>query len=309
MEKYKFENNKAVVDQPCIITISKSSVSIEHASNTDNTDIPDAGLTIQVGNIESYNPTNLSPEPEPEITPTPTPSGGGDTPSGGGDEPGGDNPGGDTPGGGDNPDTPVNPDVPSGSGIILNITNNCGKEVRLSGKIVLNVGKNPNSWDNVNNATQVEANMYQNGADTHTNHISIPVGGTYTSKLMQTTKIYDRDIYKNGVKIQLGSPSYSELINGSWHILGVQNPTNLSMPIYLYSAFEYGNAAPDDSSHTRNEAHSSSSMYITGVPNTTLVQNGKTYNLNITKTMQETSGNSMTLQPDMTGYYVVLQVQ
>jgi len=49
-------------------------------------------------------------------------------------------------------------------------------------------------------------------------------------------------------------------------------------------------------------------MYIAGLPDSTLIQDGKTYNINIVRTIKDISGNDMTLEPDMTGYYVILQV-
>lgn len=199
--------------------------------------------------------------------------------------------------------------TPTGDGIILNITNTLNVEARFSGKVILNVGKNTNSWDNVQNATQVEANMISDGTDTHTNHISIPAGGSYTTRLMQTSKVYNGDSYQDGVKIQLGSPSYSELIDGTWNILGVQNPNNSSMPIYLYSAYEYGSVAPDDSDHARNVAHSGATMYIISIPDSTSIQNGKTFNVNIVGTITDQYNRSMTLAPDNSGYYMISSVQ
>ena len=124
MEKYKFENNKAVVDQPSIITISSTSVSIEHAGSTDTTSIPDdANLTIQIGNIESYNPTSLPSEPAPEITPQ--------QPSGDNEEPS------------DNPTNPQNPGddnpTPSTETGYLILHNTSNEDIYITGHIYLAV--------------------------------------------------------------------------------------------------------------------------------------------------------------------------
>lgn len=137
-------------------------MSIEHASNTDSADIPDAGLTIQVGNVESYNPTNLSPEPEPEITPN-TSSGGSSSGSGsnsgsqeGGNESGNEQSG-DNEGGNTNPDPTPTPGQ-SNISINLNITNNSGKTISLDGDVVFVLG-NPDvygnyyGWEGVYNRT------------------------------------------------------------------------------------------------------------------------------------------------------------
>ena len=43
------------------------------------------------------------------------------------------------------------------------------------------------------------------------------------------------------------------------------------MPVYLYSAHEYGDGAPSDTDHARNVPHSSASMYIAGIPDNTLI--------------------------------------
>lgn len=270
MLKYFDAKDKYVVDEPSLWTVN-GSVDIQYAGGTEH---KSGNFTIQVGNIESYNPTELDSEPEPEIIPTPTPSGGEDTPSGGGDEPGG---GGETPGG----DTPVTPEpTPTGSGIIFRLTNNCGREVRLSGKVILNVSKSPTDWTN---STQVNANFHPAtvGSSWAYNDIIIPIGGTYTSPAVTTI---------DGIYM----PSVNFLDN-SWYFMNTDDPNN----IYQHSIKLYSRIWNTQ----KNESSGSDNMYWIGTPpQNTKLQNGKTINLVINNTNSEA-----TLQPNNTGHYVILE--
>ena len=126
-------------------------MSIEHAGSTDTASIPDdANLTIQIGNIESYNPTSLSPEPEPEIIPNPQEGGnsGGSGGSGSQGE-GSEQEGGDTPsGGGEGQDptptpTPGDTNSPLNNPVItigINLKNNTSSSIYLDGEIVFIMG-------------------------------------------------------------------------------------------------------------------------------------------------------------------------
>lgn len=54
LNKYTFENNTAVIDQPGIINVDKNNVRITTVSGTNSTKIPkNDSITIQVGNIDS----------------------------------------------------------------------------------------------------------------------------------------------------------------------------------------------------------------------------------------------------------------
>lgn len=84
MLKYFDAKDKYVVDEPSLWTVN-GSVDIQYAGGTEH---KSGNFTIQVGNIESYNPTEIEQEPEPEVTPNPS-SGGSSSGSGDGGESGG----------------------------------------------------------------------------------------------------------------------------------------------------------------------------------------------------------------------------
>lgn len=126
MLKYFDAKDKYVVDEPSLWTVN-GSVDIQYAGGTEH---KDGEFTIQVGNIESYNPTELDQEPVPEIIPNP--SGGGN--SGGSEQGSGDNPGGNE---GQDPIPTGNHDVISFG---VNITNAHGSAIELVGEIVFILG-------------------------------------------------------------------------------------------------------------------------------------------------------------------------
>lgn len=112
-------------------------MSIEHAGSTDIANIPDnADLTIQIGNIESYNPTSLPSEPAPEITPQQPENN---------EEPGDDNP--------TNPENPGddNPTTPSTETGYLILHNTSNEDIYITGHIYLAVyTPNYSEWGPLN---------------------------------------------------------------------------------------------------------------------------------------------------------------
>ena len=263
MLKYFDEKDKYVVDEPSLWTVN-GSVDIQYAGGTEH---KSGNFTIQVGNIESYNPTELEAEKEPEVTPTPTPSGGGDEPSGGGDTP---SDGSDTPGG----DTPVTPDptpTPSGNGITFKITNTCGKEIRLSGKVKINASRTPTNW---NDYIELDANFHgpQSGSSWNQNDIIIP---NNTSKELTIANVTYAMSYNSANPLGYTDSSLSgNLANGTWYFMNMDNPNNqYKHPINLYSRIW---------KNLKNESEGSNDMYrINNYPQNTLITAGQTYNLEI----------------------------
>lgn len=203
-------------------------------------------------------------------------------------------------GGGDTP-------ISDSDGIAIRLINDLNEEVRLTGALVFNVAKNPNNWD-VGNQTQVKASMVESSYDQYANHISIPAGGTFVSKFMQTEKYYGQDFYdENGNLTQLGSPSHSELTNGTWNMIGVESTVTRAGSLILYTAMQYGNGYTG--TKDKSKINVSSGMYYAGIPDSTLIQKGKTFTYHVIKTAETSPWpQSMTLQPDMSGYYTILPV-
>lgn len=185
--------------------------------------------------------------------------------------------------------------IPSSDGLTFNLTNSLDIEARFTGEVILNISKNSTDWAN---STQVYANMSNKSGDPHINVISIPPGGTYS----WTTQI---ETYLPG------SPSHSSAIDGTWYIMSQSNPNNniLANPIYMYTAHFYGTQS-GKSSEEASTAHGSNSMYLTSPPDNTLIQNGGIYNFTLKGTVSDYYGGErkMTLQPDKSGYYVVLGI-
>ena len=121
MPKYFDEEERYVIDEPSLLTIS-GSVDIQYAEGTAH---QDGDFTIQIGNIESYNPTSLPSEPAPEITPQ---------------QPSGDN----EESGDDNPTTPQNPGddnptIPSTETGYLILNNTSNEDIYITGFIMLSI--------------------------------------------------------------------------------------------------------------------------------------------------------------------------
>ena len=191
-----------------------------------------------------------------------------------------------------NPD-PVNPDpvdpivVPGqaeyigGNGITFVIVNNCGYEARFTGKVILNVSKNPGDWTN---SKQIYANFHgpQSGTSWDRNDIIIPAGGTWTSNSITS--------------IEPVLPQYDSGINftdGNWYFMNSDNG------LYAHSIFLYTR----EYSRSKGETGGSNHMY-TAVPlKNTKLQRGYKYYLNLHWKNPEAS-----LAPDMTGSkYIILE--
>lgn len=156
LNKYDFTNNDDVIDQPSILKITSDQVQIIHASGTDTEEIPEEGLVIQIGNIDSFIPPTPDPidpdDPEPTPSPDPTP------------DPG--------------PDPDPDPQ-PSGDGnISFTLVNNCGYEVRLCGEANLNIYRNPTD-SHGDYAAQLGVHIKgQHSSDWTNNDIILQPGGT-----------------------------------------------------------------------------------------------------------------------------------
>ena len=254
MPKYFSEKNKYVVDEPSLLTIN-GSVDIQYAGGTEH---KDGEFTIQVGNIESYNPTKIEQEPLSDPNPTPTEPG----ESGGGSEQGGES------GEGNDPVTPT----PSGNSVGFILVNECGKEVRLSGRVTLNISQTPTNWDT---STQVSANINgpTNGESWSKNTVSINAGESYS-----WTASVD-----------------SRYTNGNYYFVSTDKPEISLYSIYLYTRTYR---------RSKNKTEGSTGIYTVTPLQSTKLLNGGTYVLRITNMYEDA-----TLDPnDTTKGYVVLPI-
>ena len=195
-----------------------------------------------------------------------------------------------------NPDpvTPVNPDpvtpvvgssyavYTGGNGITFVIINNCGYEARFSGKVILNLSKNPNDWAN---STQANANMHAPtvGSSWAYNDIIIPAGGSYTSPVITTI---------DAVYPQYAGTNFTD---GSWYLMNYDNGP-YGHPVFLYTR-EY--------SRSRSGTSGSQHMYAATPTQNTKLQRGYTYYLNLNWKNPEAS-----LWPDTSGSkYIILGYQ
>lgn len=163
-----------------------------------------------------------------------------------------------------------------GNGIKFVITNNCGVEARFSGKVILNVSRNPNDWAN---STQVNANMHgpTSGTSWAYNDIIIPAGQSYTSPEITTID----GIYMPGVNFT----------DGTWYLMNSDNG------IYVHAFYLYTRIW----NTRKNESSGSNHMYVAAPLQNTKLLRGYTYYLNLHWTNPEA-----TIDPVKTGHYVVL---
>lgn len=169
--------------------------------------------------------------------------------------------------------------TPTGDGITFKIKNSLNTEVRLSGKVILNLSKNPNDWAN---STQANANMHAPtvGSSWAYNDIIIPAGGSYTSPVITTI---------DAVYPQYAGTNFTD---GTWYFMNADNG------LYMHSVFLYSRIWNTQ----KNESSGSNHMYVvSNPPQNTKVQMGITINLVIDWINPEA-----TLQPDNTGHYVIL---
>lgn len=164
----------------------------------------------------------------------------------------------------------------SSDGITFKIKNSLDVEVRLSGKVILNVSKSPTDWTN---STQVNANLHdpQNGDSWDRNDIIIQPGSTYTGIAQSITGIY--------------LPT-TDFTDGTWYFMNADNG------LYMHSVFLYSRIWNTQ----KNESSGSNHMYVvSNPPQNTKIQMGITINLIIDWINPEA-----TLQPDNSGHYVIL---
>jgi hypothetical protein len=166
------------------------------------------------------------------------------------------------------PVDPVNPPIPVGNEITFVIQNNCGKEVRLSGRVTLNIGANPNDWGS---SIQVSSDIHgpQVGASWAYNDIIIPAGGSYSWK-----------------------PSISTAYtNGNYYFM-TRDKDQYNYSIYLYSRIWRT---------SKGKTEGSTGMYRVYPLQNTKLQRGMTYTLNLYWANPEAS-----LDPDRSGKYIIL---
>ena len=168
------------------------------------------------------------------------------------------------------PVTPVTPPTPGGgNGVTFVLQNNCGKEVRLTGRVTLNISTNPTNWAS---SIQVPANPHgpQIGASWAYNDIIIPAGGSYT----WTT---------NEIPAQYTS--------GSYYLMSTDKD-QYNYSIYLYSRIWRT---------SKGKTEGSTGMYRVYPLQNARLQNGTTYYLNLYWANPEAS-----LDPDRSGKYIIL---
>lgn len=249
MPKYFSEKNKYVVDEPSLLTIN-GSVDIQYAGGTEH---KDGEFTIQIGNIESYNPTEIESEEIPEVNPTPV-----------------------TPEIPEEDDTPVTPDpTPSSGDVTFILTNNCGHEVRLSGRAAIHITNGSTTDWSDSNVIQTTSDMHGAtvGASWAYNDIIIPVGGKYTWHPNIPNK------YTSG---------------GYYFMSRDKDPNNPN--VYIYAIYLYSRIWRKSKSKTEG----STAMYRVQ-PLTGELKSGNTYYLSLYK-----MNDDATLDPDQNGKYVIL---
>jgi hypothetical protein len=188
-------------------------------------------------------------------------------------------------GSGTNNDTA--PEIDEGSSsdeIKFILNNNCGKEVRLSGKIILNLSRDPNDWTN---STQANANMHgpQVSGSFAYNDIIIPVGGSYTANISVIDNVY---------------PDYAgtDFTDGTWYFMNADS-SEFVHTVYIYSRIWRV---------SRNETTGSNHIYVTNPLSNTILQNNRTYTFNITWFNPEASlAPSTTTDSGVAAKYYVLQ--
>lgn len=212
-KKYDFNNNQEEIAEPSIVRINKDQVSIIHASSTDVTEIPDdEELIIQIGNIESYNPSTLSPEPEPENIPNN--NGGNNSSQGNGSENGGGSESGSSTVPIINGDTVTIGNKTYGT-VHVNIQNDTGSEIRLYGEMLICASRTPSNW---NNAIQISADFIRpHNPDwySYPNTVSIGIGQSCSINCLVETKYLD----------------------GTYYLMEGQSASDYVTPVWLYSVY------------------------------------------------------------------------
>ena len=187
--------------------------------------------------------------------------------------------------GSDTASVTVNQDEGSSSdGIKFKLVNNCGKEVRLSGKIILNVSRDPNDWTN---STQANANIHgpQVGDSWAYNDIIIPVGESYTATINTIDNVY---------------PDYAgtNFTDGTWYFMNADNGE------YGHTVFLYARMWQVSKSKTTGGNH----VYVVTPLQNTKLQNNKTYTFTINWFNPEASlAPSTTTDSGTAAKYYVLQ--
>lgn len=176
---------------------------------------------------------------------------------------------------------PTQAEYVGGNGITFVIVNKCGYEARFTGKVILNVSKNPNNWGD---APQVYANFHgpQSGTSWDRNDIIIPAGQSWTSNPITSIDPVLPQYY--------GGVNFTD---GSWYFMNSDNGQYVHS-IYLYTRMY---------SRSRGETGGSNHMY-TAVPlKNTKLQRGYKYYLELNWKNPEAS-----LAPDTSGSkYIILE--
>lgn len=171
------------------------------------------------------------------------------------------------------PQTPENPPTPptpgGGNGVTFVLQNNCGKEVRLTGRVTLNISTNPTNWAS---SIQVPANPHgpQVGASWAYNDIIIPAGGSYSWTTNEIPAAYTA---------------------GNYYLMSTDKD-QYNYSIYLYSRIWRT---------SKGKTEGSTGMYRVYPLQNARLQNGTTYYLNLYWANPEAS-----LDPDRSGKYIIL---
>ena len=175
-------------------------------------------------------------------------------------------------------------DEPQPTGdIVFVIQNSCGKEARLSGKIILNLSRNPDNWSG---STQANANMHgpQVSGSFAYNDIIIPSGSSYTATISTIDNVY---------------PDYAgtNFTDGTWYFMNADNGP-YGHTVFLYSRIWQV---------SKSESSGSNHMYVITPLQNTILKKGQTYYFNITWFNPEASLSPSTTTDSGTAakYYIL----
>ena len=278
LNKYDFTNKDDVIDQPSILKITSDQVQIIHASGTNTEDIPEEGLVIQIGNIDSFIPPTPDPidpdDPEPTPTPDPDPDPDPDpTPTPSGEEA--------------SRSISYVSDGEQGK-ITLNLINQTGYDVYLNGFFGIRIKPNSgtDAWGSDNHLT--------NGAITIHSDLNTPSDVSdgwphyYTnphhiangqSKSFAITEFVSYD--GNGTTVTRNATPINTYANNNWHFVSSNNAGWIATNgIGGIGAFDIGCA-------TQEETNKKNNRFLFNISpvkeSDSLILTGKTYNLIINK--------------------------
>lgn len=163
---------------------------------------------------------------------------------------------------------------PTGN-IVFVLQNNCGKEVRLSGRIILNLSRNPNNWSG---SIQTDASIHgpQVGTSWAYNDIIIAPGLSYTATIPSIDNTYT---------------------DGTWYFINYDS-NEYNHTVFLYSRIWRV---------SKKETEGSNNMYVITPLQNTALKKGQTYTFSITGFNKEASlaPNTTTDSGTAASYYIL----